>query len=62
MCRGRSDRRSGWLPGAWLGGSRTYFTAPDASEQFGDAIATTDGTTVVAGRYSEAGSICVYEL
>lgn len=39
-----------------------YFTAPDTSEQFGDAIATTNGTTIVAGRHSEAGFVSIYEL
>lgn len=38
-----------------------YFTAPDASEEFGDAIATTNGTTVVAGRSSEGGLVYIYE-
>ncbi|WP_226042904.1 FG-GAP repeat protein [Natrinema sp. DC36] len=39
----------------------TYFTAPDTSEQFGDAIAATNGTTIVAGRYSERGLVYIYE-
>jgi len=39
----------------------TYFTAPDTSEQFGDAIATTKGTTIVTGRYSEERFVCIYE-
>ncbi len=38
-----------------------YFTAPDTSEQFGDAIATTNGTTIVAGRRSEDGFVCIYD-
>jgi hypothetical protein len=38
-----------------------YFTAPDASEQFGDAIATTNGTTVVAGRHAGEGFVAIYE-
>lgn len=38
-----------------------YFTAPETSEQFGDVIATTNGTTVVAGRHSEEGFVCIYE-
>lgn len=38
-----------------------YFTAPGASTQFGDAIATADGTTIVAGRRSEEGVVCIYE-
>jgi hypothetical protein len=38
-----------------------YFTAPDASEQFGGAIATTSGTTIVAGRHSMAGFVYIYE-
>jgi hypothetical protein len=38
----------------------TYFTAPDASDQFGDEIAITGGTTVVAGRQSEEGFAYVY--
>jgi len=39
----------------------TYFTAPDTSEQFGSQIATTNGTTIVAGRHSENGFVYVYE-
>lgn len=38
-----------------------YFTAPDTTEQFGDAIATTNGTTIVAGRYSEESFVYIYE-
>jgi hypothetical protein len=38
-----------------------YFTAPDGSEQFGDAIAATNGTTVVAGRHSGEGFVYIYE-
>lgn len=38
-----------------------YFTAPDMSEQFGHAIATTKGTTIVAGRHSEEGFVSIYE-
>jgi hypothetical protein len=38
-----------------------YFTAPETSEQFGDGIATTNGTTIVAGRHSEEGFVCIYE-
>ncbi len=38
-----------------------YFTAPDTTEQFGDVIATTNGTTVVAGRQSGAGFVYIYE-
>ena len=38
-----------------------YFTAPETSEQFGDAKAITNGTTVVAGRHSEEGFVSIYE-
>lgn len=38
-----------------------YFTAPDASEQFGDAIATTNGTTIVAGSDSKGRLVYIYE-
>lgn len=38
-----------------------YFTAPDTSEQFGDVIATTNGTTIVAGRHSGERFIYIYE-
>jgi hypothetical protein len=38
-----------------------YFTAPETSEQFGDVIATTNGTTAVTGRHSEEGFVCIYE-
>lgn len=39
----------------------TYFTAPDTADQFGGAIATTSGTTIVAGRRSGAGFVSIYE-
>jgi hypothetical protein len=39
----------------------TYFTAPDSSTQFGGALATRSGTTVVAGRDSKEGSVYIYE-
>lgn len=39
----------------------TYFTAPDTSEQFGDALATSNGTTVVADTHSEAELVHIYE-
>jgi hypothetical protein len=38
-----------------------YFTAPDPSDQFGGALATTSGTTVVAGRRSKEGVVYIYE-
>ncbi|MDF9748249.1 FG-GAP repeat protein [Natrinema salsiterrestre] len=38
-----------------------YFTAPDTTEQFGDAIATRNGTTIVAGRDSEESFVYIYE-
>ena len=38
-----------------------YFTAPDTSDQFGGALATTGGTTIVAGRHSTAGFVSIYE-
>jgi hypothetical protein len=38
-----------------------YFTAPDTSTQFGDGIATTNGTTVVADSHSEAEFVHIYE-
>jgi len=39
----------------------TYFTAPDTSKQFGDAIATTNGTTIVADSHSEEEFVYIYE-
>jgi hypothetical protein len=38
-----------------------YFTAPGSSERFGDAIATTNGTTIVAGERSEGRAVYIYE-
>lgn len=37
-----------------------YFTAPGASERFGDAVATADGTTVVASGGSTKGGVYIY--
>lgn len=39
----------------------TYSTAPDSSQQFGDEIATRDGTTVVADTHSDEQSVYIYE-
>jgi hypothetical protein len=38
-----------------------YFTAPETSTQFGGAIATTGGTTTVAGRRPGKGVVYIYE-
>ena len=38
-----------------------YFTAPDTSEQFGGAISTTNGTTVVADTHSKEEFVYIYE-
>jgi hypothetical protein len=38
-----------------------YFTAPDTSEQFGDVIATANGTTTVAGKRSGERVVYIYE-
>jgi hypothetical protein len=48
-------------PSSTSGPRGVYFTAPETSEQFGDVIATTNGTTVVAGRHSKEGCVCIYE-